>query len=155
MKLQISVQILKLQFLRIPIRDWNISIGLKIFSRLKLQFLRIPIRDWNDYALYVENRDPYIRLQFLRIPIRDWNKKLARVTLEQSNKLQFLRIPIRDWNRVYLYPTCGVPSLQFLRIPIRDWNPRWNRQRNQWHSYNFYESLLGIETILPSPKAAT
>ena len=60
--------------------------------------------------------------------------------------LQFLRIPIRDWN--YFTPAIieGVYVLQFLRIPIRDWNVNQLDYIHLQESYNFYESLLGIET---------
>ncbi len=36
-----------LQFLLLPIRDWNESQGEIADSRYKLQFLLLPIRDWN------------------------------------------------------------------------------------------------------------
>ncbi len=59
-----------LQFLLIPIRDWNLKVGFCAMNNL-LQFLLIPIRDWNNLSNeFLEDQE---LLQFLLIPIRDWN----------------------------------------------------------------------------------
>ncbi len=44
---KIELLILELQFLLIPIRDWNPSAKEELVSLARLQFLLIPIRDWN------------------------------------------------------------------------------------------------------------
>ncbi len=88
----------KLQFLLLPIRDWNPCVPLLMVLSRILQFLLLPIRDWNKRL----NSSPVLKteleLQFLLLPIRDWNKTIAGDYSESGLRLQFLLLPIRDWN---------------------------------------------------------
>ncbi len=86
-------------------------------------------------------------LQFLRIPIRDWNKKnKVYVTYTYKKGCNFYESLLGIET---LQGNCGRvrEMLQFLRIPIRDWNMNFNVRIGLLFSCNFYESLLGIETI--------
>ncbi len=161
----------KLQFLRIPIRDWNVvSPPFQSITKV-LQFLRIPIRDWNvvgdgvyrncnfyesllgiETGSYQLRRFTHRRCNFYE-SLLGIETPLKRLSAGNSALLQFLRIPIRDWNR-FLHGLNHRDELQFLRIPIRDWNiERCQTETGETLSCNFYESLLGIETIYGWQKA--
>ncbi len=61
-----------LQFQLLPIRDWNVTVALKVLEiAAALQFQLLPIRDWNKHS----SKGIFwgIMLQFQLLPIRDWN----------------------------------------------------------------------------------
>ena len=66
-----------------------------IIPSSELQFLLLPIRDWNIGS--GRGGRGYQKLQFLLLPIRDWNKTMHRLN-PPRRPLQFLLLPIRDWN---------------------------------------------------------
>ncbi len=59
---------------------------------------------------------------------------------------QLLQIPIRDWNKQVGALLVKAVLFQLLQIPIRDWNPRSIEQAQREVDFNYYKSLLGIET---------
>ncbi len=63
-----------------------------------------------------------------------------------TGTFQLLQIPTRDWNLMFAAFKSSVFRFQLLQIPIRD----WNKYKNIWSllgtDFNYYKSLLGIET---------
>ncbi len=60
-------------------------------SNTLLQFLLLPIRDWNDYLGF--NVSYILPLQFLLLPIRDWNGSLS----EKMNQAAIIAISITPY----------------------------------------------------------
>ncbi len=112
----------------------------------KLQFLLLPIRDWNchGFSLWHWGLDCnfYYSLLGIETPIRKGTGIIP-------SKLQFLLLPIRDWNPSRPSTAARATILQFLLLPIRDWNlnTAWIEKTQSGGYCNFYYSLLGIETI--------
>ncbi len=134
-----------LQFLLLPIRDWNCNVVdcpiFLTYCNFYYSLLGIETR-WRPLDTFPYKE--YI-LQFLLLPIRDWNTMSS--TTGTNSTLQFLLLPIRDWNINYYCFDKIEKELQFLLLPIRDWNSDVEQSdAGYWGNCNFYYSLLGIET---------
>ncbi len=132
-----------LQFLLLPIRDWNLALNACEQQRLNCNFY------YSLLGIETNGLTPaicFLRLQFLLLPIRDWNVAMDFVwgwfshcnfyysllgietwymlwQCSGSHWLQFLLLPIRDWNNWFCIICINIHStLQFLLLPIRDWN---------------------------------
>ncbi len=61
----------------------------------RLQFLLLPIRDWNQYLFPTHLDNSNCNFYYSLLGIETHNTK----TLLTYRKLQFLLLPIRDWNQ--------------------------------------------------------
>ncbi len=111
---------MRLQFLLLPIRDWNIMFHLRLNCVNKLQFLLLPIRDWN-FILFSWSLNSWLHCNFY----------YSLLGIETKNFISGKQRNLK---------------LQFLLLPIRDWNIKGSIASDPKTNCNFYYSLLGIET---------
>ncbi len=142
--IMLNSQVTWLQFLRIPIRDWNadilkkrlllfsVTISTNPYQGLKQ---RIGFRCWSCTACY----NFYESLSGIETLKQQWLVRFRCVTIS-TNPYQGLKLIspgiLKDWSRVtistnpyqglkrggYWKSSRTTKMLQFLRIPIRDWN---------------------------------
>ncbi len=119
-----KIKPIKLQFLLLPIRDWNIVGAIALGSdRNKLQFLLLPIRDWNRF------------LTCLKTELLHCNFYYSLLGIETEVKFDDQIAISQDCNFYYSLLGIETDAINFAQEKIKEY-------------CNFYYSLLGIETLL-------
>ncbi len=141
-----------MQFLLLPIRDWNwSSLADTELSAKALQFLLLPIRDWNLLRAPVIPHDLNCNFYYSLLGIETTGNLALSICNSNCNfyySLLGIETPVSQPNLI-----AYASKLQFLLLPIRDWNPACTPSRYTSTTYcNFYYSLLGIETDMGGNK---